>query len=33
MSNLTDERPDIGETIYPVSPVGRYLFAGFEVSL
>lgn len=33
LNNVTDERPDIGETFYPVSAIGRYLFAGFNVAL
>lgn len=33
MNNVTDETPDIGESYYPVSAIGRYLFAGFNVVL
>jgi len=33
MNNVTDERPDIGETFYPVSAIGRYMFAGFNFVL
>jgi iron complex outermembrane receptor protein len=33
MNNVTDEEPDVGETSYPVSAIGRYLFAGFNVAL
>lgn len=31
VNNLTDERPDYS-TIFPVSPVGRFFYAGFSVS-
>ncbi len=33
INNLTDEQPDIGEIFYPVSAVGRYMFAGLEFRL
>jgi len=33
MNNITDETPDVGESFYPVSAIGRYLFAGFNVAL
>jgi len=33
IDNFTDEKPDIGETFYPVSAVGRFYFVGFEVNL
>jgi iron complex outermembrane recepter protein len=28
VNNLTDEKPDIGETYYPVGAVGRFFYAG-----
>ncbi len=31
IENVTDEDPDIGETFYPVSALGRYYFLGMEV--
>ncbi|MFT4713843.1 MAG: iron complex outermembrane receptor protein [Candidatus Azotimanducaceae bacterium] len=33
MNNVTNETPDVGEVGYPVSVIGRYLFAGFNVAL
>ena len=33
INNVTDETPDIGETSYPVSFIGRYVFTGFNVGL
>ena len=33
INNLTDEQPDIGEIFYPVSAVGRYMFAGLTFRL
>jgi len=33
IDNFTNEKPDIGETFYPVSAVGRFYFLGFEVNL
>ncbi|MDJ0909839.1 MAG: TonB-dependent receptor [Woeseiaceae bacterium] len=30
VNNLTDEKPDIGETFFPVSAVGRYFYVGFD---
>lgn len=33
VNNLTDEKPDIGEVFYPVSPLGRYLYAGLNFKL
>jgi iron complex outermembrane receptor protein len=33
INNITDETPDVGEAFYPVSAIGRYLFAGFNVAL
>ena len=33
VNNLTDQKPDIGfETNVPISPLGRYLYAGARVS-
>ena len=31
VSNLTDQRPDLSQN-YPVSPVGRFLYAGFKAN-
>lgn len=31
VNNLTDQRPDLSQ-LYPVSPVGRYFYAGFKAS-
>ena len=33
VNNLTNEKPDVGEVFYPVSAVGRYLYAGLRLSL
>jgi iron complex outermembrane recepter protein len=33
INNLTNEKPDIGEVFYPVSAVGRYLYAGLRFKL
>ena len=33
VNNLSDQTPDAGETFYPVSAVGRYVFAGLQLSL
>lgn len=33
VNNLTDEKPDIGQTFYPVSAVGRFFFLGFDLDL
>jgi iron complex outermembrane recepter protein len=33
VNNLTNEKPDIGETFYPVSAVGRYFYFGVQASL
>ena len=34
VNNLGDEKPDIGfETNAPISPVGRYAYAGVKVRL
>lgn len=33
VSNLLDNEPAVGEVDYPVSPVGRFFFAGFEAEL
>lgn len=33
VNNITDEEPFISERAYPVSPVGRYFFLGFSVTL
>ena len=34
VTNLTDQKPDIGfETNVPISPLGRYLYAGVKVNL
>ncbi len=30
MNNFTDQEPAIGETFYPVSAVGRFVYAGFR---
>ena len=33
VNNLTNEKPDIGEVAYPVGPVGRFFYLGFNYSL
>jgi hypothetical protein len=34
VNNFTDQKPDIGfETNVPISPVGRYLYAGAKMTL
>jgi outer membrane receptor protein involved in Fe transport len=33
VNNVTDEQPDVGSIFYPVSAVGRYLFAGVRFTL
>jgi outer membrane receptor protein involved in Fe transport len=33
INNFTNEKPDIGETFYPVSAVGRYYYLGFEFAM
>lgn len=33
VNNVTGEKPDLGETFYPVSAVGRYLYAGLNFAL
>gem|GEM_PF-5345155 len=33
INNLTDEKPETGEEFYPVSAVGRYIFAGLNFRL
>jgi iron complex outermembrane receptor protein len=30
VNNVTDQKPDIGATFYPVSAVGRYWFMGLS---
>ena len=30
VNNLTDQEPDIGTVFYPVSPLGRYIYAGLN---
>lgn len=32
VNNFTDEKPDLGEVDYPVSPVGRAFFAGLRMA-
>ncbi|MGK0256869.1 MAG: iron complex outermembrane receptor protein, partial [Candidatus Azotimanducaceae bacterium] len=33
INNITDEQPDVGSISYPVSAVGRYLYAGVRFAL
>ena len=33
VNNLTDQEPDLGETFYPVSAVGRFGFVGARMKL
>lgn len=33
VNNVTNQKPDIGELSYPVSPVGRFLFLGLNYQL
>ncbi len=33
VNNLFGQRPDLGATFYPVSPVGRYFYAGARIGL
>ena len=30
VNNLTDEEPDIGVVSFPVSPIGRFYYAGIQ---
>ncbi len=32
-NNIFDQEPDVGETFFPVSAVGRYVYAGFQANL
>ena len=31
VNNLTDQTPDIGQLSYPISGIGRFVYAGFKV--
>jgi outer membrane receptor protein involved in Fe transport len=33
VNNFTDQEPSIGETFFPVSAVGRFVYAGFRADL
>ena len=33
VNNLTDNEPDVGETFFPVSAVGRYFYVGLDYAV
>lgn len=33
VNNLLDNEPDLGETAYPVSPIGRFFYAGVQIEM